>query len=1029
MAKCRWVILLAGFAAFAASPAGADCAVYPYGICAHVTGGEFPDRERSFAMMAVAGLRYVRCDFEMRNIPKRADGKWDFSRCDAVIADAEKHGVTVLPILWGDRTSAWPIERHFDGWRDFVRQIALRYGDRLPVMEIWNEEDISTFWPPAPNVTNYVETLKIAYETIKSVRPSVRVAFGGTAGISTGFIREAYRLGVKDFFDIMNVHPYAHHDMPGIPEGVVDVGLEELKSLMKAFGDGEKPVWTTEFGWPTQQDSPSAFGLFEAALKVAHPEKKSWNVLVAHWETNVTQNLVGRYLSVLPPGSSVVVCDPAETDRRLAAGGVDAVVFPPGESYPAANIPALHKFVAEGGTLLDFDGAPMWYGRGVKNPKSWNDRKRMRIGVDAWFSGKKTAPKMARLAATDIAIRSGVYWVPEGFRVGRFLTDEFLQPGDKMIPLLEGKNPKTGERLVGACVYAFDSDMKGRVAVCGGQFNRHPAFDERQQADRLARELAILFAEGVEAVFPYELQAREEVPFDRESHFGLLHSNFAPKPAFSAYMTFVSCRPVGSRQLPGEWTCEGGLYCPQWTLPDGGTAGMLWRPDGKGEEERLVRFDSRKMVFRNVFGGIVKPQQRDATTWALHVGPSPVYFTGGRIVKKLAVPSSAGGKDAWGADEPTKTRCASVVDVATEDSQLSDAAEIRLEGEYRGHLQDVWWDGGTNLWWAHTHQLLRTDTTGKILAKADVREHNAGLEVRNGKLYVAVCLLQGKTGGKTTSECHPQIDVHDALTLDLLETHILSNLTDRAGSLAIMEDGSFALGCLRPEDIAKNQARLHQLGPDFKLVRTVVLENFEIPLGIETIKYRDGELYLSCYKGGSGLLVVLNAQTFAEKRRQKFQVGEKYRLPLWELVYHDCVCAHWYWGDYNNKLPSLWWKRDLFNVLYGTMGMYVVENRRWSEEKERFARSYRMTSPVARATGYSEMTDHRVLSDDRKVQASRFSDGTVVVVNFGDEPFALPGDETLPARGHRVRLRHERHDKAHDEAGGGRAHVFAFDAR
>ena len=55
----------------------------------------------------------------------------------------------------------------------------------------------------------------------------------------------------------------------------------------------------------------------------------------------------------------------------------------------------------------------------------------------------------------------------------------------------------------------------------------------------------------------------------------------------------------------------------------------------------------------------------------------------------------------------------------------------------------------------------------------------------------------------------------------------------------------------------------------------------------------------------------------------KYQVGERYRLPLWELVYHDCVCAHWYWGDYNNKLPKLWRKRDLFNALYGTVGMFM----------------------------------------------------------------------------------------------------------
>ena len=50
------------------------------------------------------------------------------------------------------------------------------------------------------------------------------------------------------------------------------------------------------------------------------------------------------------------------------------------------------------------------------------------------------------------------------------------------------------------------------------------------------------------------------------------------------------------------------------------------------------------------------------------------------------------------------------------------------------------------------------------------------------------------------------------------------------------------------------------------------------------------------------------------ERVRKFQVGWQYRLPLWELVYHDCVVAQWYWGDYNNKLPAIWDLRDLFNL-------------------------------------------------------------------------------------------------------------------
>ena len=189
-------------------------------------------------------------------------------------------------------------------------------------------------------------------------------------------------------------------------------------------------------------------------------------------------------------------------------------------------------------------------------------------------------------------------------------------------------------------------------------------------------------------------------------------------------------------------------------------------------------------------------------------------------------------------------------------------------------------------------------------------------------------------------------------------------------------------------------------------------DEFHLVVGSETghdasvpfCDYYEGMLSLGPYRVPEAGRNIKDIWTNVPPRVAKFQVGENYRLPLWELVYHDCVCAHWYWGDYNNKLPSTWWKRDLFNALYGTMGMYIFNNRQWAEDRERFVRSYRMTSPIARATGYSEMTSHRILSADRTVQESAFADGTVVTVNFGDAPFALSDGTPLPARSHRVRL-------------------------
>jgi hypothetical protein len=106
-------------------------------------------------------------------------------------------------------------------------------------------------------------------------------------------------------------------------------------------------------------------------------------------------------------------------------------------------------------------------------------------------------------------------------------------------------------------------------------------------------------------------------------------------------------------------------------------------------------------------------------------------------------------------------------------------------------------------------------------------------------------------------------------------------------------------------------------------------------------------------------------------------------------VYHDCVVAQWYWGDYNNKLPALWQKRDLFNILYGTAPMFMFTRQVWEQNKDRFARSYKNICDVTRAVGYAEMTDHCFLTSDRDVQQTTFANGVTVTVNFGEKPYRL----------------------------------------
>ena len=161
------------------------------------------------------------------------------------------------------------------------------------------------------------------------------------------------------------------------------------------------------------------------------------------------------------------------------------------------------------------------------------------------------------------------------------------------------------------------------------------------------------------------------------------------------------------------------------------------------------------------------------------------------------------------------------------------------------------------------------------------------------------------------------------------------------------------------------------------------------------LHYFEGMLSLGPYRVPDAGRDMQRAWTEVPAKVAKFQTGHMYRLPLWELVYHDCVVAQWYWGDYNNKLPSLWQRRDLLNALYGTPPMFMFNREVWQANRERFAESYRIATPVARATGYSEMLSHRWLTADHAVQQTEFGNGTVVTVNFGDEPYTLPDGSTL----------------------------------
>ena len=127
-------------------------------------------------------------------------------------------------------------------------------------------------------------------------------------------------------------------------------------------------------------------------------------------------------------------------------------------------------------------------------------------------------------------------------------------------------------------------------------------------------------------------------------------------------------------------------------------------------------------------------------------------------------------------------------------------------------------------------------------------------------------------------------------------------------------------------------------------------------------------------------------------------LNERLRIPLYQLGFHDYVAGTWVWRDTNYQSTPYAWKKDLFNILYGTMPMWHIDRGLWDAHKADFVASYRKIASVRQRIGFAEMLNHGWLTEDRSVQFTDWSTGNRVIVNFGDKPFARGGKESVAAR-------------------------------
>lgn len=237
---------------------------WKYGVAAALTPSQYSGKDnrelprRTAQMISAAGIQAVRFDFAWAQV-QPGPGKYDWNEYDFATDLTQEFGLQVLGVLdygtpWAakfpqaeEKVMAPPVSTKF-AW--YAYEAANRYKDKVRAWQIWNEQNNTGSWQPAPDPVGYTDLLKHAYLAIKYADPEATVVLGGLGyhiGIPPApFLDAIYRAGGKMYMDAVARHPYTSPD-EGIP--VLLNHIREIREVMVRNGDGNKQLWVTEYGW------------------------------------------------------------------------------------------------------------------------------------------------------------------------------------------------------------------------------------------------------------------------------------------------------------------------------------------------------------------------------------------------------------------------------------------------------------------------------------------------------------------------------------------------------------------------------------------------------------------------------------------------------------------------------------------------------------------------------------------------------------------------------------------------------------
>ncbi|HED2334634.1 TPA: glycoside hydrolase [Serratia liquefaciens] len=124
----------------------------------------------------------------------------------------------------------------------------------------------------------------------------------------------------------------------------------------------------------------------------------------------------------------------------------------------------------------------------------------------------------------------------------------------------------------------------------------------------------------------------------------------------------------------------------------------------------------------------------------------------------------------------------------------------------------------------------------------------------------------------------------------------------------------------------------------------------------------------------------------------------RYRLPMYQAVFHDAVISSHHWNYDNLKFSDVKTTRSLLSQLYNTAPMFHLSRATLQARLPQIKQADAAFRPLHQALWDKALIDFRWLDKAGWVQQTIFSDGTTLTANFGEQPFDGIAAQSLRAK-------------------------------